>query len=307
MSTSTSHPVIVGVDGSDVSNKAIAFGVAEAARLGRDVTLVHVVPDFVAVSPMAPLMPQDLRETGEEILQGALEEARRIDPDVAVTTELRWGHRVATLADGSGESAVVVVGHEHRSLVDRILTGATASGLAARAVCPVVAVPTSWAPEAVHGSVVVGVKAPAHSSELLARAFAAAAARHAELVVVHAWEMPSGYDDIIASRVAQEEWVQHATSEIEPLLAPWRKAYPDVVVRLRIVHDQPAHALVAASTAADLLVVVRRAHGFPAMHLGACARAVLRESRCPVEVVAPEPVAAEVPDLVLETSGVPQK
>lgn len=308
MVTSGSHPIIVGVDGSRGSSRALEFAVQAAADLRRPLCLVHVVPDYVPLSPMMPLTPDDLRQTGEQILRTAETTVRELDPTVAVTTELLSGPRVAGLVRLAGDDSLIVIGHEHRTVIDRILTGATAAGVSAQATCSVVSVPGGWDPGVRHDCVVVGVKAPQHSSELLAQAFAAADARKARLVVLHAWKLPSAYDDIIESRVALEQWRDHAAGVIEPLLTEWRATYPEVEVELRIVHDQPAHALVRAAAEADLLVMVRRTHGFPAfLHLGAVARAVLREATCPVEVVPPEAVAVEIPNLVLEESGNLQK
>jgi nucleotide-binding universal stress UspA family protein len=53
------------------------------------------------------------------------------------------------------------------------------------------------------------------------------------------------------------------------------------------VHGQPAHTLVEASKAADLLVISRPVHGSFVHHLGATARAVIREAACPLVVVPP--------------------
>ena len=86
-------------------------------------------------------------------------------------------------------------------------------------------------------------------------------------------------------------------------MRPWRAVYPDVDATIRVVHDRPGHALVEASAAADLLVLVRRAHGVPsATHLGGTARGVLRHAECPVMVVPPTK-APELPSLVLESDG----
>jgi nucleotide-binding universal stress UspA family protein len=82
-----------------------------------------------------------------------------------------------------------------------------------------------------------------------------------------------------------------------------RGPHGDVEVGFRLVHGQGAHAIVDASSGADLLVITRRRHGFPGGHLGAAGRAVLRESRCPVEVLPPA-TAAGTPDVAEgETAG----
>ena len=64
-------------------------------------------------------------------------------------------------------------------------------------------------------------------------------------------------------------------------------AYPDVQVRVEVVHGQAAYALVGLSAEADLLIVSRPAHGGFVHSLGATARAVIRDAACPVEVVPP--------------------
>lgn len=70
-----------------------------------------------------------------------------------------------------------------------------------------------------------------------------------------------------------------------------------------MAHSDVAKALMSASSEADLLVIVRRAHGVPAtMHLGGVARSVLRSAHCPVRVMPPTGVNA-VPGLEVEQAG----
>ena len=147
----------------------------------------------------------------------------------------------------------------------------------------------------------VGLKSTDHARGLLRRGFETAAARGAALVVVHAWELPSGYDDMIAGRVGREQWHDRLSSQIEPHLAEWRDAFPDVDVELRIVHGQPARVLHEAAARAELLLLVRRLYGFPGGHLGGTGRTLLRSAPCPVEVV-PVGVVAD-----LEEGGPPRR
>ena len=294
--------VVIGVDGSRGSSAAIRAGVQEAGRLGLPVRIVHVVPDYLPMSPLVSLATTALSENGTEILRQAADEAVALAPDLSIDVELRHGPRATELAHGAVEAHGLFVGTDDRTVVDRLVRGNTSSGVAARATCPVVVVPADWAGTA-RGVVAVGVKSPRHSTELLAAAFAAADARGDRLVVLHSWKLPSGYDDIIASRVAVEEWAQRSTTEMEILLKDWRISYPQVDVEVRVAHAEAARALASVSGEADLLVIVRRAHGVPAAtHLGAVARSVLRSSHCPVLVVPPEGATA-VPGLVVEQAG----
>ena len=298
----TPAPVAVGVDGSPGSDAALHAGLAEAKRLGAPVLLVHVVPDHVPMTPLLPLTGPELVGTGGALLHEVTAEVLDEAPDLRVSTALRHGRRAAQLAHAARDAAVLYVGRDDRPGLDRLLLGNTAAGAASRATCPVVVVPPTWGSAPARGVVVAAVKSPTHSIELLADAFATAAAHDARLVVLHAWKLPSGYDDIVAARVATDEVTARSTTELRKLLRDWRTSYPSVDVEIRIVHDQPAHALVQASREADLLVLVRHAHGFPAGTLGGAGRAVLRDAECPVRVVPPGAVTA-LPGLVLEEAG----
>ncbi len=289
--------VVVGVDGSAASVNAVRYGLEEAARLGGTVRLVHVIQDFVPMGPMVLLPLDELLAAGRAVLEGVLEE---IGPEVPIETTLRQGSRVATLASDARAARVLVVGTDRRTAGARLLTGNTTTGVAASSAAPVVSVPETWRAGERRGAVLVGVKNPAHAVELFGEAFAVAQARGSRLVVMHAWRLPSGYDDIIASRVARAEWDERSREELTTLVSQWRVSYPDVEVELRTVHEQPAHALVEASREADEVLLVRRAHGI--LHLGATARTVLRESDCPVRIVPPGYVMSP-PALVLEDAG----
>lgn len=301
-------PVVVGVDGSPGSDRAVRFATLEAQRLHAEVRLLHVSPDYVAVSPMLPLVPEEMEPTAREILAAAalVAEGAVRPPGPVVTQVLASGGVVQGLVSSAQDASLVVLGTDDRAPMHRLFTGAVTAGFAARSPCPVVAVPKGWEPVEPRRRVVAGLKGPAHAAELLARAFELAASSEARLVLVHAWEMVSGYDDIIEQRVDGETLRRQGESTMEALLTEWRRAYPGVPVELRVVHGQPARALVDAGADADRLLLVRKGHGFPS-HLGGVARAVLREATCPVEVVPNVPEASAPIPLVLEEAGALQK
>jgi nucleotide-binding universal stress UspA family protein len=272
--------IVIGVDGSPGCSAAVRAGVQKARRLGLPVRLVHVVPDYLPMSPLVAMSAMVLTETGCEILGHAADEAVTLASDLAMETELRHGHRAIELAASAVGADTLFVGTDARIGVDRLLRGNTPAGLAVRASCPVEVVPADW-DESSRGVVVAGVKSDEHSGEVVDTAFAEAEKRGAKLILLHAWKLPGAYDDIITSRVAAEEWTERATAEIESLIAGHRATYPAVEVESRVVHLQTAKALVAASLEADLLVVGRRSH------LGGVARAVLRHAHCPILVVPP--------------------
>ena len=297
--TIRSGPVVVGVNGSASDDAVMRLGVAEARRLGVPVRLVHVVPDYVAISPLVPISRVDMSSIGKELLHEALRSLESIDDEIEVETELRHGTRARQLAEAAEDAPALVVGRDDRPLMERLLRGNTATGVAATAACPVLVAPSDWRPSPERHAVLVGVKSPTHAHELLADAFEVAAARDADLVVLHTWQLPSGYDDIIESHVTGSDWTQRATHVLETLLVDWRHAYPDVHVEVRVVHAEPAAGLIEASQVADVLVVVRRARGIPAAtHLGGTARTLLRLSHCPVRVVPAQSLTELPADIV---------
>jgi len=309
MTANQTRPVIVGVDGAPSNWTTIRYAAQEADRTGAALRLIHVSPSYVPMSTVRPVEPPMLQATGLEILRLARGKAEQTAPDVEVSTRLVSGPRVESLVHAGEDASLIVLGHAGRTLMARLWTGSTIVGTAARASCPVTSIPADWTEAAVHDRVIVGLKYPEHSRELLSSAFKAASARNAELRVLHAWMLPSAYADIIESRTVAQEWRERALSFIEPLLEDLKQTYSDVPVHVEVVHDQPAHALVKASKTADLIVMVRREHGYPASrHVGGTARAVLREASCPVEIVpASSTIAPTTSGLVLEEDGVRQK
>ncbi len=300
--------VVVGVDGSAGSDSAVRYGALEAARLDTDLTLVHVVPDYVPLAPMPPLVPDDLVDVGRSLVTDARGLAARYTEDVPVTTLVRSGSATATLDTLAIDARLVVLGRNLRSPLHHVLTGAVTSGVASRASCPVMSVPDGWDPTVATGVVIVGFKDSAHGSGALEQAFAAAGARGDRLTVIHACELPSVYDDIIMRRTHDEDWNLQALDSIESRIAGLRKEYPGVSVDFRIAHAQPAHSLIEAASRAELLIIERRGGQLPAgFHLGGTARAVLREATCPVEILPPHGVPSALDDLELESAGVPLK
>lgn len=295
------NDVVVGVDGAGGGVAALRYAVDEARRVDGSVHAVHVLPDY---APSAyPLPLPDLIESGRTVLRSSVEQAGPLDPEVTVRTELRRGSRAAALVAEARGARLLVVGSDRRSVLQRVLTGNTSTRVAASSVAPVVVVPEGWTPnEGGVGVVLAGVKRTDRTTDLLAEAFALAHERGSRLVLLHVWQLAAEYDGVL-DRDAVDEWSARAREELSEAARDWQLSYPDVVVDIRVVHGQPARELVTASAGADELVLVRRAHGFPAaVHLGSTGRAVLRESASPVRVVAPG-YAAMVPGLVLENEG----
>jgi nucleotide-binding universal stress UspA family protein len=312
MSSQDTRPVIVGVDGRPGSAGALRYAVAEAVRRQAPLHLVHVMP-LAPLIPMAPLPPvavTELSTVATSILRQARETALGVAPGLEVYTEFGHGSRSAALVEAAKGAQLVVVGRETRRGVERLLTGATTAGVAARASCDVVVVPSFWTDDHHRGRVVAGIKTQSQARQLLGEAFAEASARSATLTLVTAWQLPDPYMDRIEVRTHADDWQAEGRRVIDELLSDWRTVYPDVPVDIRIEHGRAASVLVEASRDSDVLFLCRRRYAVhPHGHLGGVAYAVLQSSEVPVHVVSSEgsPEAASLVELKLEDAGQPVK
>ncbi|WP_406134206.1 universal stress protein [Streptomyces zaomyceticus] len=133
------HPpaLVVGVDGSESSQAAVAFAVEEASMREARLRAVWVWP--------RPVLAHDDGEEGLAERRRLLAEsvagwAERY-PDVAVSHEVLRGHPVEQLALASQESLSLVVGRRGRGGYSGMRLGSTVHGLLHRAPCPVITVP----------------------------------------------------------------------------------------------------------------------------------------------------------------------
>lgn len=284
-------PVVVGVDGSEQSDRAVRFALTEARRRGTGITVVHAVHETAPMAAMLPLYSVEaFAEVGQRLVNDAERLALDLDRDMDVGTSVKGGSRVGVLVDAGAHASVIVLGHRSRSLAGRILTSSTTTGVAARAHCPVVSIPDSWVEGGELGRIVVGVAASDASHDALAFAFDEARRRRGTLVVLHAWKLPTAYDDIGYSQGAVDDWMASAAEDMDKTLAPFRDSHPDVEVEVDLRHEFAGPALAAATEHTDLMIVGRRGHGAPlGIYLGSLARMLVREGKCPVEIIPQHP------------------
>lgn len=285
----TDGAVVVGVDGSEDGDRAVRYGVAEAVRGRRSVRLVHVVHEAIPLSPMLPMFgAETLRAVGTRILTDARDRALEAAGDrlPGVEEVLARGPRAGAILAHATDATMIVLGLR-ASTARRIWTGSTCSGVAARARCPVTAVPEEWEESAAgRRCVIAAVDGSAASAEVLRAAFAAADERHAGLRVVHAWRPTGQYDAAIGGRVAAEAWQRQAEPAVWELVAGWRGDFPTVEVEVDVRYQSVVVALAEAARHAELLVIGRRGDRAPfGLSLGSTARTMLRVASCPVEIV----------------------
>jgi nucleotide-binding universal stress UspA family protein len=296
MTTDAPRPLTVAVGDSDEHVAALAYAAGEALREGRGLRLVHVVHALhtaMGPGPDAILLSLEAAErAGAALLGYAAERAGELTSGrVPIETIGRSGATVEVLVELAETSERVILQHRQQSSALRVFTGSVTAGVAARSAVPVVSVPEYWtAPDAqAKAHITVAVSGSDTDSSLLDHAFATVVGRAGTLSVLHAWYLPSVYDDAVADHAAFHGWSAQARRAIDDRLVELREKYPTADVRVDVEHARPADAMVRASAHSDLLVLGRRHRAMNIPHLGSLTRAVIRASTCPVEVV-PTPV-----------------
>jgi nucleotide-binding universal stress UspA family protein len=271
---STGSPVVVGIDGSDLSTVALAWGVDDARRRSRPLRLVHTTD-------------KTGRAAGEELLNAASMRARRAVPDLDVSTVLADGHAADALLKQAAEADVIVLGSRGRSGFSRLL-GSTSLQVAMHASCAVVVIRLAGEdapPGPSSGRVVVGIDDSSRSERATDFAFRQADSRGIGVTAVLSWIGP----DIDSTASPAHEWEQAAQDEqalLSERLAGRREEYPDVDIVEKTVRGDFTEALVHESPGAELLVVGSHGRGtVGGIVLGSVSQALLHRAHCPVAVV----------------------
>ncbi|WP_054812667.1 universal stress protein [Nocardia arizonensis] len=134
-------PVVVGTDGSPISEAAIAAGFAEASARGTSLVAVHSWSDwdageFVGKHPI--VIDANQLETAEQaILAERMAGWQEKYPDVEVTRKVYLAGPVQTLMQWSAHAQLLVIGSRGRGGFAGLLLGSTSNFLVQHANCPV--------------------------------------------------------------------------------------------------------------------------------------------------------------------------
>jgi nucleotide-binding universal stress UspA family protein len=285
--------IVVGVDGSTPSQRALQWVAEEAVRHGSSLEMVHAwkapysFDDQVKHFDVAPFKAE-----AQAVLDDAMANLAGLGRVVPACRSLVVHEDDAALALlGAAEDAeLLVVGSRGRGGFAGLLLGSVSRRCLEHAPCPVAVVPPGWEPDG-DRRVVVGIDGSEPSYGALHWAVNEAVSRNARLDVVNASHYlpvapPFGLvvaadrDELDkASRRLLEEMVGGALrrGEARP---------PDV--ELIASPSSAARALLETADGADLLVVGSRGRGaIQGMLLGSVSEHCVHHASCPVVVVHP--------------------
>ncbi|MFI7277448.1 universal stress protein [Streptomyces sp. NPDC049879] len=248
--------VVAGVDGSLVSMRALDRAADEAARRAAALRVVYTVPDLDEAAP---------------ILAASATRVHARHPGLPVTTMAVRGSAVRALVRESGHAALTVVGTRGLGGLTGLLLGSVSLRLAAQVRGPLLVVRGDHT-RGDAGEVLLGLADEA-DTEVAACAFREAEWRGARLRVLHVRDhLPAAAS---------------STARGRPRLTRRDRAEePAAGTDARAVRTGPAHALLEATRAADLVVIgaPQRARCL-GPHLDPVAHTLLHHSHCPVLVV----------------------
>lgn len=137
--------VLVAVDGSENSERALDFALEFADKFSAGLTVVNVSESSAAAAFAGDGMAsvaRDLRRVHEGILEKAVARGKSSHPTVAVSTVLREGDPATEIVSAAteGNFDVVVVGHRGLGKVKGMLLGSISEKVTRSLICTVILV-----------------------------------------------------------------------------------------------------------------------------------------------------------------------
>ncbi|RKN41385.1 universal stress protein [Micromonospora endolithica] len=137
-------PVVVGVDGSELSRLAAEFAIEEASLRGVELVALHAYrhPGSGGPGDMQPLVYDEtqLRDEEDRLVAESLAGLSERWPDVPVHRRTVRGRPAGALADVSRDAQLVVVGGQGRGELTGLLLGSVSQSVLHHADCPVAVV-----------------------------------------------------------------------------------------------------------------------------------------------------------------------
>jgi nucleotide-binding universal stress UspA family protein len=284
--------ILIGVESSERSEDAIAFGRRLADVAGAYVIVANAYPysDLPSRASNASYR-EALREEALETVGRMRDRLEPIDGDrtmiriVADPSPAKALHHVAH----AEQASLVIVGSSHTGRAGRVLPGSTGERLLHGSPCAVAVVPRDYRTHADQPIRRVGV-AFNHTEEARAAVAAAvplARALGAELEIMGIASTEylaspglMGAADIATLRVDIERHVQEALDDVAGSVAA------DIVTHTRRATGDAVELLTAQTQTLDLLVMGSRGYGpLHAVITGGISGRLVRTSHCPVIVV----------------------
>lgn len=274
--------LVVGLDGSPASERALRWAFAAAAEPDDVVEAVLIVePPGVmqAETQETVALREHAEQRGMERLNGhiasALPEGSRKHVRRTVRSG-RPGRWLPAIADGSDG---LVIGSRGVGGFKGLLLGSVSRYVLNRASVPVIVVPARGTEKRPGGRVVVGTDG-SHEAGWALRWAAGTVRRHGGALEVVTVVRPSG-----GSEEPPGDAGERARERLDAEIAEWLGDHADLDLTAEVRHGHPTEQLLDAGNGADLIVVGTRGTGGVRQALGSVSYQVSNHATCPVAVV----------------------
>jgi nucleotide-binding universal stress UspA family protein len=272
--------VILGWKPAESADAALGWILERIDRLDAPLTLLTVLDPHKQFD-------EAKRREFQASADAVAEEVRAKHPQITVTTQLIDGDPPQELASRTSPEKLVVIGTDRRRGLSVKYAFSFGARLAARAKGPVALIPHGEPPLG-HG-VVVGVDGtPASIAAAKVAARIALARGGEELIVVHAWQEPTPWQDAYLPPdddfLESLEKVHHGV--LDESVAQFADDWPELVITRRLVHGLAPWALLDQAAGGSLLVVGNHGlRGIQRFFLGSVSHTVVLNLEGPTLVV----------------------
>lgn len=148
--------IVVGLDGSETADRALAWAARYAALEDRPLVIAHAFGPIGTQEAAGlafdggasfSLVYEQLQAGGEALVTGATEKVAESHPSVGTTTVVEHTDPRQLLLRLAEHASLVVLGSRGRGPFRSLLLGSVTAGVAGRADCPVVVIPARDEPD----------------------------------------------------------------------------------------------------------------------------------------------------------------
>ena len=135
--------IVVGVDGSPQSRRALRWAAQEARLRGAHLSVIHAytLPHLGAEQTLTTDVITRIQREAQDLLENEVDELGELATGLEVSCAAAEGAPAEILLDAAGEADLLVVGSRGRGGLTALLLGSVSQQCAHHATCPVVIVP----------------------------------------------------------------------------------------------------------------------------------------------------------------------
>ena len=134
------HRIVVGVDGSVQSERALDWAITQAQRGGATLEIVTAWTFPMALGYAFTATVNEVRQAAQNVVDGAIARVTEVAPDVVVRGHPAEESPGPALVDASGGADLLVVGSRGNGGFKELMVGSVSSYCARHATCSVVIV-----------------------------------------------------------------------------------------------------------------------------------------------------------------------